>query len=99
MMTMSKKMTTNSGKKKNEKEEQEQEQEEQEEENEEPTIDNRIMARDRQTFVFSATLTVPDEVKYKLDQENNTSSKKVNRKIQKIMAATTTKTMKTPRIT
>ena len=84
MMTMSKKVTTNSGKeKKNEKEEQEEEEEE-EEENEEPTTDNRIMARDRQTFVFSATLTVPDEVKYKLDRKKpQPSSKKVNRKIQK----------------
>ena len=37
------------------------------------------MARDRQTFVFSATLTVPDEVKYKLDRKKpQASSKKVN---------------------
>ena len=81
MMTM-KKVMMNSGKeKKNEKEEEE---EEEEEENEEPTTDNRIMARDRQTFVFSATLTVPDEVKYKLDRKKpQPSSKKVNRKIQK----------------
>ena len=51
---------------------------ENDEENE-PAADNRIMARDRQTFVFSATLTVPDEVKYKLDRKKpQASSKKVN---------------------
>ena len=85
MMTMSKKVTMNGGKEKKNEKEQEEEQEE-EEENEEPTTtDNRrIMARDRQTFVFSATLTVPDEVKYKLDRKKpQPSSKKVNRKIQK----------------
>ena len=85
MMTMSKKVTMNGGKEKKNEKEQEQEQEE-EQENEEPTTtDNRrIMARDRQTFVFSATLTVPDEVKYKLDRKKpQPSSKKVNRKIQK----------------
>ena len=84
MMTMSKKVTMNGGKEK--KNEKEQEEEQEEEENEEPTTtDNRrIMARDRQTFVFSATLTVPDEVKYKLDRKKpQPSSKKVNRKIQK----------------
>ena len=54
------------------------EEEENDEENE-PAADNRIMARDRQTFVFSATLTVPDEVKYKLDRKKpQASSKKVN---------------------
>ena len=86
MMTMSKKVTMNGGKEKKNEKEQEEEEEEEEEENEEPTTtDNRrIMARDRQTFVFSATLTVPDEVKYKLDRKKpQPSSKKVNRKIQK----------------
>jgi len=50
-----------------------------EEENEKS---NRIMARDRQTFVFSATLTVPDEVKYKLDRKKPppaSSSKKAKK--------------------
>ena len=87
MMTMSKKVTMNGGKEKKNEKEQEEEQEEEEENEEEPTTttDNRrIMARDRQTFVFSATLTVPDEVKYKLDRKKpQPSSKKVNRKIQK----------------
>jgi len=53
--------------------------EEENDEKNEPAADNRIMARDRQTFVFSATLTVPDEVKYKLDRKKpQASSKKVN---------------------
>ena len=85
MMTMSKKVTMNGGKEKKNEKEQEEEQEEEENEEEPTTTDNRrIMARDRQTFVFSATLTVPDEVKYKLDRKKpQPSSKKVNRKIQK----------------
>ena len=87
MMTMSKKVTMNGGKEKKNEKEQEEEEEEEEENEEGPTTttDNRrIMARDRQTFVFSATLTVPDEVKYKLDRKKpQPSSKKVNRKIQK----------------
>ena len=85
MMTMSKKVTMNGGKEKKNEKEQEEEEEEEEEDEEPTTTDNRrIMARDRQTFVFSATLTVPDEVKYKLDRKKpQPSSKKVNRKIQK----------------
>mmetsp|Transcript_4209 Transcript_4209/g.13813 ORF Transcript_4209/g.13813 Transcript_4209/m.13813 type:complete len:672 (-) Transcript_4209:103-2118(-) len=60
-------------------EEEEEENEEKNDEESEPAADNRIMARDRQTFVFSATLTVPDEVKYKLDRKKpQASSKKVN---------------------
>ena len=57
----------------------EEENDEENGEENEPAADNRIMARDRQTFVFSATLTVPDEVKYKLDRKKpQASSKKVN---------------------
>ena len=64
---------------KTKKGEEEEENEENNDEENEPAADNRIMARDRQTFVFSATLTVPDEVKYKLDRKKpQASSKKVN---------------------
>ena len=64
---------------KTKKGEEEEENEEKNDEENEPAADNRIMARDRQTFVFSATLTVPDEVKYKLDRKKpQASSKKVN---------------------
>ena len=86
MMT---KVSGNSGKKnkkKGEKDDEEEEQNEGEDEDddddgEKDPTDNRIMARDRQTFVFSATLTVPDEVKYKLDRKKpQASSKKASGK-------------------
>ena len=66
-------------KKKGDEEEEDDDDEKENDEENEPAADNRIMARDRQTFVFSATLTVPDEVKYKLDRKKpQASSKKVN---------------------
>ena len=84
MMT---KVSDNSGKKnkkkgeKDDEEEEEQNEGEEKDEEEKDPTDNRIMARDRQTFVFSATLTVPDEVKYKLDRKKpQASSKKASGK-------------------
>jgi ATP-dependent RNA helicase DDX24/MAK5 len=84
MMT---KVSDNSGGKKNKKkgekngEEEEQNEGEEDDDEEKDPTDNRIMARDRQTFVFSATLTVPDEVKYKLDRKKpQASSKKASGK-------------------
>ena len=73
------KVVSNDSKTKKGEEENDEENDEENGEEKEPAADNRIMARDRQTFVFSATLTVPDEVKYKLDRKKpQASSKKVN---------------------